>query len=96
MPLFRRRPRAQPIYSMDDIRLLIGKQDLTLRRIFAAFGLLTMTAQLVVASLVFLKYAEAQDWRIPEAVMGSYLGATVVQVVSIVLVMTRSLFPAHE
>lgn len=68
------------------------RQDILLKRTFAVVGLVLLVVELGLATLVFWRYGDALRWQIPDAVISAYLGATVVQVVGIVLVMTRSLF----
>jgi hypothetical protein len=83
----------KPTWTMDDLRVQRERQDILLKRIFAGFGLVVMLLELGVATVIFWHYGEARRWLLPDAVISAYLGATVVQVVSLVLVMTRSLFP---
>ena len=53
-------------------------------------------AQLIVVNAVFLLYAAlGYDWAPPAGVVQVWLAATFVQVVSVVVVIARSLFP-HE
>ena len=68
--------------------------DLTLRRRVANGSLLAMGAQIVVADAVFGIYGFDNGWDIPAAAIEAWLAATVVQVISVVLVITRYLFPA--
>jgi hypothetical protein len=95
--LWWRRPKeAQPVYTMDYVRVLGGKQDLRLRWIFASFGLAAMTAQIVIATIIFFRYGDAVKWELPDGVIAAYLGSAVAQVVGIVMVMTKSLFPEKK
>lgn len=70
------------------------RQEITLKWVFAAVGLVVMVAELALATVVFWRYTSAHGWRVPDAVVATYLGATVVQAVALVTVMTRSLFAA--
>ncbi|MDQ3090278.1 MAG: hypothetical protein M3R46_01180 [Actinomycetota bacterium] len=49
--------------------------------------------QIAAADYIFYLYGSAWEWRIPTAAINGWLTATVVQVVSVVLVTTRYLFP---
>lgn len=56
-----------------------------------------MVAQLAAADAGFFLYAElGRDWDIEASIMHVWLGATVVEVVGIVLVVTRYLFPRRD
>jgi hypothetical protein len=71
-----------------------SKVDLTLQRFVGYGGLGLMVAQLVVANLVFVKYADAKGWsQLPTGVIQVFLAATVVQVIGVVLIVARSVFP---
>ena len=61
---------------------------------YAAFWV--VGAQLVIADAAFIWYAFARDWDIPPEVMIGWLSATVVQVVGVVLVIARHLFPTRS
>lgn len=68
--------------------------DLTLQKWVGYGGMGLMVAQLVVANLVFIKYAHEKGWGALEAgVIQVYLAATVVQVIGVVLIIARSVFP---
>jgi hypothetical protein len=54
-------------------------------------------AQLAIADIVFVVYAWAgKNWELDSSVIDIWLGATVVQVVGVVLVVTRHLFPQRD
>jgi hypothetical protein len=73
------------------------RQDIELRRAYAQRMLLILGAELVFVNLVFLLYtAIGVHWRVPDTTMQVWLGATVVQVVGIVYVVTRYLFPRRD
>lgn len=50
--------------------------------------------QIGIADLVFYRYGSANGWEIPVSAIQAWLAAVVVQVISVVLVITRYLFPA--
>lgn len=80
--------------TLSDIEIESHAFDLRLQKIvgFGAFGI--MVVQLVVADAVFVVYASSKGWgKIPEGVMQVWLAATVVQVIGVVIVIARSVFP---
>jgi hypothetical protein len=73
------------------------QQDRQLKLSYATWLLRLLAAQLVVADLVFIVYAWAgRGWDLQPPVIEVWLGATVVQVVGVVLVVTRHLFPQRD
>jgi hypothetical protein len=74
-----------------------AKQDIDLRRKYASWLLVILAVELVVVNAMFWAYAEqGKNWAIPDGVMQIWLGATVVQVVGVVTVVTRYLFPRRD
>lgn len=69
------------------------KDDLLLRKIVARGALLIMAAQIAVANWVFIRYAQANEWNPDVTAIHAWLAATVIEVISVVLVITRYLFP---
>lgn len=66
-------------------------QDIRLKRIYAPALLIAHGVQIAIADGVFVAYAWAgTDWKLAEGVINVWLGATVVQVIGVVLVVTRS------
>jgi hypothetical protein len=60
-----------------------------------------MGVQILIADVAFYWYgyehvAEGHRWQIPPGAIEVWLGATVVQVIGIVLVIARSLFPSDS
>jgi len=53
-----------------------------------------MVAQLLIADTAFYVYGFANGWDIPTAAITTWLGATVIQIVGVVLVIAKNLFPA--
>ncbi len=73
------------------------EQSIKLKRIYGLGILLPMLAQLIVVNAVFVIYAaEGYDWHPPQGVVQVWLTATFVQIVSVVVVITRSLFPGEK
>jgi hypothetical protein len=50
-------------------------------------------AQVMLADVVCLVYGFGNDWHIPPETIVAWLSATVVQVIAVGLVITKSLFP---
>jgi hypothetical protein len=72
-------------------------QDRQLKLVYANWLRWLLGAQLGIADAVFIAYAwVGRSWHLDPAVIDIWLGATVVQVVGIVLVVTRHLFPLRD
>src|SRR5580693_1709987 len=70
------------------------EQDIRLKRIYALVLLTALGVQLVIADGVFVAYAWAGvHWNLTPGVVNVWLGAAVVQVIGVVLVVTRYLYP---
>lgn len=93
----------------DDLKYLEEReraQGLTLRKLFAEQGhgrrqryagwiLWLLGAQLVIADAVFVVFAWAgRSWDLTPGLIEVWLAATVVQVVGVVAIVTRHLFPS--
>jgi hypothetical protein len=78
----------------DEITTENEQVKLDLRRRIGWFALLLTGGQVFCADVVFILYAWlGMHWVVPTAAIQAWLAATVVQVIGIVLVITRSLFP---
>jgi hypothetical protein len=83
---------SPPELARQDIR-----QDIQLKRKYANVLLWMMGGQLTVANIVFVVYAWAgTDWHIETGVIQVWLAATVVQIIGVVLVVVRYLFPRRD
>lgn len=69
---------------------------LDLRNLYAKGIFRILTAQIVSANAGFFIYGFWLSWQIEPSVIQAWLAATVVQVIGIVLVVTRYLFPPHK
>jgi hypothetical protein len=88
-------PRCRTVFGSFREKEL--KQDRELKLSYATWLRRLLAAQLAIADLVFVAYAWAgREWHLDPAVIDIWLGATVVQVVGIVLVVTRHLFPQRD
>jgi hypothetical protein len=73
------------------------RQDIELKKDYATWLKSALSLQLAAADVVFVLYAAiGKHWKLDPAVINIWLGATVVQVVGIVLVVTRHLFPVRD
>jgi hypothetical protein len=87
--------RAQPgTAARETIEAEKAQVDLKLQKIVGYGALFVMIVQLVLADGVFIGYAFATGWgNLPTGAIQAWLGATVIQVVAVVLIIARSLFP---
>jgi len=76
---------------------MFAEQEYELRRTYARRILILLFAQFLIADGVFVAFAWAgANWELSTAVIDVWLAATAVQVVGIVLVVTRNLFPERD
>ncbi len=86
--------QEKPVQRMPgDLRRQDVQQDIELKRDYGRWALIAMGGQLVIADCVFVGYGFGVAWQIPPNVIIGWLGATVIQVIAVVLVITRYLFP---
>lgn len=87
-----------PIGSSSDLRELDRRNaetDLLLKRWLSTRIIRWMGRQLIVANLVFVAYAWfGLGWEVPAPAISAWLGATVIQIIGIVYIIARYLFPA--
>jgi hypothetical protein len=73
------------------------EQDIGLKKVYGWVLLGLMGVQLAIADVVFVLYAKnGVAWKIPPQVIDIWLGATFVEVVGVVYVVTRYLFPPRD
>ncbi|HVE68785.1 MAG TPA: hypothetical protein VNB64_09420 [Solirubrobacteraceae bacterium] len=80
------------VRRMDD-ELETARRNRKLRGRVAIGALLVMLLQILVANAIFAWYGDTNGWDVSPAAISAWLTATVVQVVSVVLVITNYLFP---
>lgn len=61
-------------------------------KVYAYGSIAAMAVQILIADGAFYLYGHAYRWEVPVGAMQVWLGATVVQVIGVVLVIARSLF----
>jgi hypothetical protein len=69
--------------------------DRLLRRSIAYAFTAAAFFQIALADFIFVIYAFVNHWDI-DALLGAWLGATVVQVIAVALVVVKSLFPSRD
>ncbi|HJZ35128.1 MAG TPA: hypothetical protein VJ204_02555 [Solirubrobacterales bacterium] len=79
------------------LRQLFAEQEHGLRQRYADWILWLLGAQFVIADAVFVTFAwVGRSWDLPPGVVEVWLAATVVQVVGVVAIVTRHLFPNRD
>jgi hypothetical protein len=87
------RERAQGLA----LRKMFAEQEHGLRQSYADWIIRVLGAQLLVADAVFVVFAWAgKDWQLSSGVIEIWLAATVVQVIAVVAIVTRHLFPNRD
>lgn len=87
---------GSPYAALEDDQIATANERLKLqqRRLVASVAGAVAVLQIICADVVFILYAiKGVNWEIPTAAIQAWLAATVVQVIAVVLVITRSLFP---
>jgi hypothetical protein len=70
--------------------------DMLLKRWYAIVLLLLLGIQIIVVDVVLVGYAwKGVAWRVEPLVIDIWLGATVIEVIAVVLVVTHHLFPSR-
>lgn len=87
------RDRAQAIH----LKRKAADLEHRLKNRYATWILILLGAQLLIANAIFTAFAWAgEDWELSTSVVQVWLAATVVQVVGVVYVVTRHLFPNRD
>lgn len=73
------------------------RQDMGLKKAYARGLLALLWVQMLATNVVFCFYAwHGWDWMVPDGVMLGWLGATVVELIGVVAVVVRYLFPPRS
>jgi hypothetical protein len=89
--------RSESALKVLPLKRLFAQREHDLRESYARWVNRILCAQLLVADAVFIAFAWAgSHWVIDPGVIEVWLGATVVQVVGIVLIVTRHLFSNRD
>ena len=87
------RERAQNL----ELRRRFAEQEHGLRQSYADWLLWLLGAQFLMADAVFVAFAwVGRRWDLPPGVIEVWLAATVVQILGVVAVVTRHLFPNRD
>jgi glutathione S-transferase len=79
------------------LRQLFAEQEHGLRQKYGDWIIWLLGAQFVIADAVFVAFAWiGRSWDLPPAVIEVWLVATVIQVVGVVAIVTRHLFPNRD
>lgn len=79
------------------LQRLFAEQEHGLRQSYADWILRMLGAQFLVADVVFVTFAwVGRRWDLPPQVIEVWLAATVIQVIGVVAVVTRHLFPNRD
>jgi cytochrome bd-type quinol oxidase subunit 2 len=73
-----------------------AEQDVRLKRRVAAAALALMAGQVLASDLVFVVYGAANAWRLDGQAMVAWLAAAVIEVIGVVVIITRHLFPKRR
>lgn len=79
------------------LKKLFAEQEHGLRQSYADWLLWLLGAQFLIADTVFVAFAwVGRRWDLPPGVIEVWLAATVVQILGVVAVVTRHLFPSRD
>jgi membrane protein implicated in regulation of membrane protease activity len=79
-----------------DIDLQRAKHLFRLRNAIAVAALILMALQVLAANGIFAWYGLAGGWDVPFSAVTAWMGTTVIEVVSVVLVIVNYLFPVER
>jgi hypothetical protein len=100
-PSRKKRKSVELLSTEDELTLAALKlkdrnQTIGLRKMLAWFAIAAVSVQLIVANLIFGWYLWANGWKdLPSEIMIAWMSATVVEVIGIVVIIARNLFPAR-
>lgn len=84
------------ITRLDDTYRRDLEQDIRLKKVYAWILLILLTLQMATVDVGIYFYGVNNAWDIDPTVLHWWLGSTVVEIVGIVLVVTRYLFPRRD
>lgn len=71
-------------------------QNVKLKKMFARGLLGLLFLQLTAANVAFYFFGSSANWRISDAVMLGWISSTVVEIIGIVLIVVKNLFPNRK
>jgi hypothetical protein len=77
-------------------RVATEKENRKLRFGIAIAALILMALQVLAANGIFAWYGVAAGWMVPSSAVTAWMGTTVIEVVSVVLVVVNYLFPGER
>jgi hypothetical protein len=77
-------------------RVATEKENRKLRFGIAIGALILMALQVLAANGIFAWYGVAAGWAVPSSAVSAWMGTTVIEVVSVVLVVVNYLFPGER
>jgi hypothetical protein len=86
----------EAIVSEREVIAKPADDDRTMRKDIAEAVFAAIKWQVAIADIAFLTYGFWNGWEIPGSTISAWLGATVVQVIAVGVVITRSLFPSEK
>lgn len=93
---FRHLPEREVVQSLA-LQRMFAEQEHGLRQRYADWILWLLGTQFVIADAVFVTFAwVGKSWDLSSGVIEIWLVATVVQVVAVVAIVTRHLFPSRD
>lgn len=89
---------GDPAASVDDrLRHQGVILELEHRELYAKRLIWVLVGELMFTNIVFVAYAWAgMHWRVPDTVVVGFLAAVVIEVIGLVFVITRNLFPNRD
>lgn len=87
--------QSQRVDAGDLVSTQNDLNDLDLKRKVGNWILILMLVQVGVADVVFVVYGICNGFHIPAAAITGWLGATVIEVISVVVIITQYLFPGE-
>ena len=79
---------------MDDIKADDAELTVKLKGVLAVSAFIAVGAQLAIADYLFFRYGSANHWDVATEVIVTWLSATVVEVLGVVVIIARHLFPS--
>jgi hypothetical protein len=76
--------------------LATEKDNRSLRYGIAIAALVVMALQVMASNAIFVWYGDTNGWEISSTAISAWMGTTVVEVVSVVLVIVKYLFPNNK
>jgi|GEM_PF-5807632 len=89
-------PSDDPDHRRRSAAAADAEQNVLLKNAFARWILSILAGQLLLTNLAFFLFGVFSGWQVSDAVMLGWMGGTVVEVIGIVLVVVKNLFPSQD